>query len=243
MPRTRLLLAACLVVAVAVGCKKDKKDAAPVDVPAVGSGSGTAAGTAAVAATGSGSAGSAGSGSASMTGSDAGSATASLVISQQGVGPIQDLEQTTVDADEQQKRLEGLLAPLGLTISMEVMDMPGEIEREEGYFSAKKGDKEILQIFDAAVEVNPNITIHVVDPMFATTDGIKVGDKLSVLADKRKDLACTADSDAELGFLTCKSAAEPDIVFVLDATDYKGKSGKPIDLAKNADRALLEIVR
>ena len=64
-----------------------------------------------------------------------------------------------------------------------------------------------------------------------------------MLADKRKDLACTADGDEELGFLTCKSPAEPELVFVLVATDYKGKDGKPVDLKKNADRAILEIVR
>ncbi|HEY4056130.1 MAG TPA: hypothetical protein VGM39_05950, partial [Kofleriaceae bacterium] len=85
----------------------------------------------------------------------------------------------------------------------------------------------------------------VLDPMFATADGIKPGDAMSTLGDKRKDVTCTAKKDNRLGYLTCVSAAEPNLTFVAEATGYKGKAtkaGVPVELSSIADRKLLSIV-
>lgn len=211
----------CAATLAAVGCKKDS--ATPNEGSAVAA---TPATPPRVVA------------DAPATPADA-AASATFEISERGVGPITDLSLAGKDEGDEPERakLTGLLKPIGLTVGFEVMDMPGDVETEEGYFSAKKGDQEVLQIF----RTDP-VTIHVVDPMFATSDGLKVGDTGAVLAAKRKNIECRATIGDTLGDLTCRDPGEPHIVFVLAAKGVKA-SGKPLPVAKFADRGILQIVR
>jgi hypothetical protein len=159
-------------------------------------------------------------------------------LSSQGVGPLTDLMQGTRSDEDQAKLITDAVAPLGLTVEMAVMDLPGEVETEEGYFSVRRGNTEVLQIFRGD-EAAPKMTVHVVDPMFGTADGIEVGDTAGDLAAKRKDVACTVDAKNPLGLITCRSAADGGLTFVFDAQGYRGTR---FDLAANADRKIIEIV-
>lgn len=206
-----------LCAPLAVGCKKTSS---------AGSGSATASttGSATHAAT------------APADAAPAPAADTKLVISHKGVGPITDFKPAPGEGDEpEQQKLAGWLTPLGLEVGFDVMDTGNDTE--EGYFSAKKGEQEVLQVFRG----DP-IVVHVVDPMFKTTDGLAVGDTGAALSAKRPDIACDADPDNPLGALTCRSPGEPDVVFVLEGNGVK-KWKKPIDPKRFSARKILEIVR
>jgi hypothetical protein len=216
---SRLVVVVVVGICVAVvACKN--KEAAPAKrtpTPVEGSGSPTGSGSAATAPT---------------------PGPATTVVSSKGVGPITDLMQGARDDDAQRALLAKAVEPLGLTVEIAVIDLPGEIETEEGYFSVKKGDTEILQIFRGS-EASPKMTVHIVDPMFGTADAIKVGDTAGTLAAKRKDVACAVDAKSPIGLLTCRSATDGGVTFVLDAQGFRGTR---FDLAANADRKIVEIV-
>jgi hypothetical protein len=161
------------------------------------------------------------------------------VISEKGVGPITDLVQGDRDDDAELKLIADAVAPLGLTATSEVMDMPGEVEHEEGYFSVKKGDDEVLQIFRGDPE-DPSLKIHVIDPMFATADGAKVGSAIGMVDGDHKDMTCKVDPDSELGYITCTAPSAPKLTFVVDATKFKGKTFDP---HKDGERKVVVIVR
>lgn len=157
----------------------------------------------------------------------------SLVITEKGLGALAGMTSPDLAA------LTAAFAKHELTVGEEVMELPPNFEAEEAYISVKKGEREVLQIMGDG-------EVHAVDPMFATTDGIKPGDPASVLADKRQDVTCKATKNNRLGYLTCTSAAEPSITFALDAKNYKGKAsdeGTPVQLASLAKRKIVEIVR
>ncbi len=123
-----------------------------------------------------------------------------------------------------------------LKVSFEVMEYANE--REEGYYSAKKGADEVAQFFRTEAD---GVDVRVTGAMFATTEGVKPGDKLSVLIAKHTDLACDAVADSELGLLQCKSAGLPGLVFVLDAENYKGKQSGKLAIEKLVDRRIYMI--
>ena len=54
---------------------------------------------------------------------------------------------------------------------------------------------------------------------------------------------CTADKKSQIGLITCTSAAEPHLTFVVDADKYKGATKGPVDVSKIATRKIVEIVR
>jgi hypothetical protein len=115
----------------------------------------------------------------------------------------------------------------------------------DGYYSVKKGDTEVLQLLRPLKEAGP-LMVVAVDPLIATADGIKPGDKAAVLGEKRKDVTCTAQRHSPARTLLCTSAAEPSMVFVLDASGFKEKltdDPKPIALAKVAERKIIQIYR
>jgi hypothetical protein len=108
------------------------------------------------------------------------------------------------------------------TVSFEVMEYADE--HEEGYYSAKKGEVEVAQFFRLE---NDGVDVRVTGPMFATTEGVHPGDKLSAVIAKHPDVTCEANDRSELGMLQCTTAGVPGLVFVLNARTYKGKtSGK-----------------
>jgi len=119
-----------------------------------------------------------------------------------------------------------------LKVSFEVMEYADE--HEEGYYSAKKGEEEVAQFFRTETD---GVDVRVTGPMFATAEGIRPGDKLSVLIAKHADVACEA-TKSELGFLQCKSTGLPGLVFVLNAEKYKGKQSGKLALDKLADRPI-----
>lgn len=163
----------------------------------------------------------------------------STTISDAGVGPITDLVQGDRDDDAEQKLIADAVAPLGLTVSFEVMDMPGEVEHEEGYWSVKNGDTEVLQIF-RGTDVAPELSIHVVDPMFKTRTGDHVGSDIGMVNGDHKDMTCTVDPESELGYITCTAPSAPKLTYVVDAQKFKGKKFDPY---KDPTRKVVVIVR
>lgn len=124
----------------------------------------------------------------------------------------------------------------GFKVDFEVMEYADE--HEEGYYSVKKGEEEVAQFFRLE---NDAVDVRVMGPMFATAEGVRPGDKLSVLVAKHSDVACEAVDNSELGLLRCSSAGVPGLVFVLDAATYKGKRSGKIDAAKLAERPIFII--
>lgn len=235
----RLHVALLIAVAAVAGCKKNKdaKTEERVSPPPPAVDAATATATASGSATGSGSGSATGSGSASGSGSAA--AAPSTKITADGVGPITKLTQGDVDDEAEQKYLADAVAPLGLTVSFEVMDMPGEVEHEEGYWSVKKGDTEVLQIFRGN-DADPELSIHVIDPMFTTATGDHVGSDIGMVNGDHKDLKCVVDHDSELGLITCTAPSAPKLTYVVDAQKFKGKT---FDAYKDPTRKVVVIVR
>ena len=111
-------------------------------------------------------------------------------------------------------------------------------EREEGYFSVKRGETEVAQMFRRD---DDGLDVRVIDPVFPTADGIHAGDKAAVLFEKHPEVTCKGEPDSQLGMLQCRGAAG-DLLFVLDAENYKGKPKGKLSLQKLADRPIYMIV-
>jgi hypothetical protein len=82
--------------------------------------------------------------------------------------------------------------------------------------------------------------------MFTTIDGVKKGDKLQAVLDKRNDLQCTGRSYPLSNFLalTCKSPKEADIVYWLfftpqDKDKLFSEKGKSVEAHKIANREII----
>ena len=164
------------------------------------------------------------------------------LISQAGVGPIVQFEGVANDDEASMAELRRLLAGTGLEVQFEVMDLPGEVETEEGYYSLRAGGQEVAQV----MRTEPFMRVHVVSPRFHTRDGIKVGDDLPALLAKRTAAACQVRTAEPLGLITCRSPDEPDVVFVLEASCWKGEpppEGKPVDTHRLGPCKIVEIVR
>jgi len=123
-----------------------------------------------------------------------------------------------------------------LKVSFEVMEYADE--REEGYYGVKQGETEVAQLF--RTDPGDGVDVRVLDVMFPTADGIRVHDKASVLFAKHPEITCQAHPDSELGLLQCRGAAG-ELVYVLDATGYKGKRAGKLPMAKLADRPIFLI--
>lgn len=102
-------------------------------------------------------------------------------------------------------------------VSFEVMDIG---EREEGYYSVKRGETEVAQLVRAE---NGTLETRVLGA-FATDDGFTVGKTAADLFAKHPDAACAIHDDSALGSLQCETGG---FIYVLDGTNYKGpKKGK-----------------
>lgn len=141
----------------------------------------------------------------------------------------------------------------GLSVDFAVMDIGVSVETEEGYYSVKQGEREVLQLMRPWVPSSKphpkgQLQAHVVDPLFVTTDGVRVGDKVASLHARYKDLQCIARNYRYdfFGVITCKSSGAPSLVFVIDAEDYRGKvtdKGRAIGPASIGAREIVEIVQ
>jgi hypothetical protein len=114
-----------------------------------------------------------------------------------------------------------------VTVSFDVMDVPGEVETEEGYWSVKRGDKEIVQVLRASIGPDEGPAAVIVwTPEVPTVDGIKVGDTVATLQAKHADLAChgTTIASTVSADTACRSASEKHIAYFLDAETAKGQT-------------------
>lgn len=121
-----------------------------------------------------------------------------------------------------------------MSIEFAVKDIGDEVETEEGYFSVRLADREVLQLMRPA-EPGQLLSAEVVDPIFVTAAGIRVGDNVKKLGLVYRDLQCVARKSDAVGMLTCRSGKLPTYVFGIDATGYRGKSSnRGVAVAKRA---------
>jgi len=172
-----------------------------------------------------------------------------LAITPNGIGPLQRLAWSMQTEEETAAIIQSALAPLlpGITTSFAVMDVPGEIEREEGYWAVKRGDKELVQVLrDPGVD-KPNPAVMIVwSPDIPTADGTKVGDTVAAVLAKHPKLYCFNDPSEMIvqtvaADVTCHDKAEPGLLYVLDATKRKLARGV-LDPAKISDIPVIGIV-
>ncbi|MBP9086265.1 MAG: hypothetical protein KBG15_09100 [Kofleriaceae bacterium] len=131
-----------------------------------------------------------------------------------------------------------------MAIEFAVKDIGVEVETEEGYFSVRLADREVLQLMRPA-EPGQLLTAEVVDPVFVTATGIRVGDNVNKLASAYPGLQCVARKSDAVGLLSCRSGKSPALVFGIDATGYRGKSSnRGVALSKRsiAGRKIFVIV-
>jgi hypothetical protein len=154
------------------------------------------------------------------------------VITQDGIGKLQRFAWHAQDEQATAKLIAAALTPdiPGIEASFSVLDVPGEVEREEGYWSVKKQDKEIIQVlrtYDLPDKDAPAVIIAWSADV-ATADGVKVGDPLSRVLEKHPDLACKngAEMIAEVisADLTCTGGG---LMYLLDPNKQKVKGAKP----------------
>jgi hypothetical protein len=188
---------------------------------------------------GSGSALSAGSGSAvavvaadaavAVEPPDAPPAAAGLTLSAMGglstIGKLVPKEET-----ETIKVLEKKLGLAGIAVSNEVMDIAGEVEREEAYYSVKRGEEEVIQLLNTMAGAGGDGPLAVVvwTPEIPTADGIKVGDTFATLVAKHPDVKCKADSIAETvnADMLCRDPKEKQLGYLISPDKAKLKGGK-----------------
>lgn len=164
-------------------------------------------------------------------------------ISQRGVGPIIAFTGTFADDDGNIAALKELLGgpESGLDVAFGVIDIGDEVEAEEGYYSIRVRDEEIARV----MRTEP-VTVYAVSPRYRTRDNIRVGMKLADLAAARPSVTCTATERGQYGSLTCRTAEEPDVIFVFIAACFPGEypaKETPVEAAKLGACEILEIVR
>jgi hypothetical protein len=226
-----LLLVCCLV-----GCKgKDSNQA---------SGSATAGSGSAVVAAGSdsgsaiglamGSAGSAmGSGDGSAMGSASGSAAATptgpTMSAKGGLSTLGKMMEAG-DEDATAKSIEKKIGLPGVAASFDVMDIGGEVEREEGYISVKRGEKELVQLLRtmASADAAGPLAVVVWTDEVPTADGIKVGDTFATLVAKHPDVKCKSGAIAEIvsADILCRDPKEKELGYLFSPEKTKVKGGK-----------------
>jgi hypothetical protein len=176
---------------------------------------------------------------------DAAAAASKLALTHDGIGSLQRFAWSKQDENATAELIQKALAPAlpGIATKFDVIDVPGEVEREEGYWSVKRGDKELVQVLRTAND-GPAAMIAWT-PEILTADGTKVGDTVATLVAKHPALACAADprnliADTVAASATCSDKGEPGIVYVLDASKRKFTRG-PLAPGKLADIPLIAI--
>jgi hypothetical protein len=165
------------------------------------------------------------------------------VISRAGVGTLGKLEWWKLDNEEIFKRMRTGIPLPGATASFDVMELPFVEETEEGYFSMKRGEEELLQVLRTHDDKPASVVVW--SPEIPTSAGIRVGDKVDALIAKRPDVACTVDMFGTfIGmiavYIDCASPAEPEIRYFVDPGKQTFKNGK-IDTKKLTNLAIVGI--
>lgn len=195
-----------MIVLALVACNKDKPKAAPapVAVPA----------------------------DAAVDAASPDAAPSTPVISPNGIGKLQRLAWDKQDEEATATLIANALSPdlAGITVKFSVLDVPGEVEREEGYWAVKRGETEVIQVLRVSGEPNGPAAMIAWTADVATADGVKVGDPLSRVLAKHADLACTNDAenlivDTVQADLQCTTG--DGLVYLLDPNKQKIKGGKP----------------
>lgn len=170
---------------------------------------------------------------------------AKLVLTREGLGPLQGVDWSKHDGDGTVKVIQDALAPLmpGITTAFDVMDVPGEVEHEEGYLSVKRGEKELVMVLSDTVP-----TILVWTPEIPTDEGIKVGDTVATVLAKHPNLHCANDPGALIAEMVaadikCDDKDAPGMLYVLDPNKKKLKRGelKPSSVADVPIAAIVAI--
>jgi hypothetical protein len=195
-----------------IACKQDKPKPVPAPTP-------TPADAAAVAV-------------AIDAAPDAPPAPSTPMITQDGIGKLQRFAWHAQAEDETAKLIAAALTPdlPGIKAEFSVLDVPGEVEREEGYWSVTRKDKEIIQVlrtYDMPDKDAPAVMIAWSADV-VTADGVKVGDPLSRVLEKHPDLACKNGTEmiAEVvsADLTCTGGG---LLYLLDPNKKKVKGPAP----------------
>jgi hypothetical protein len=158
---------------------------------------------------------------------------ATIVLTRAGLGRLGKLEWWKFDNDELIERIAIATQSLGHSkVSFDVMELPFVDETEEGYFSIKRGEEELVQVLrtqDAKREQPAAVVIWT--PEVMTADGIHVGSKVEELVAKHPDLGCKVDMYGTfIGmiavYIACTSPAEPEITYFIEAGKQMSKNGK-----------------
>jgi len=226
-----------LLVAFGSACKKEKASSST-------SGSATAAGSGSLIATASGSGSEIAVADAAVP--DAPVATGPQ-ITRAGVGALRKFEWWKQDETATAALVDRALAGVAdAKACFEVMDVPGAVEREAGYFASRRGEREPVPVQRASSENGEAPAVVIVwTPEIPTDDGIRVGSKVSEVAAKHADLACTYERDGLIAdtvaaSLLCTSKAAPEIRYVISVEKTKLKDG-PVTLDKIANQPVVAI--
>jgi hypothetical protein len=171
----------------------------------------------------------------------------SLTLSRQGLGPLGRFEWWKQDEDATAKRIATALAALpGITVKFDVVDVPGEVEREEGYWSVRRKDDELVAVLRQSGDKGElPAAVIVWTAEIPTDDGSRVTDKLSAVLARHPDLACTFAPDGMVAEtiaapLQCHSAAAPELVYLVKPPKKDPKAGA-LDAKKLGDLAVAGI--
>ncbi|MGE0548248.1 MAG: hypothetical protein AB7O24_11200 [Kofleriaceae bacterium] len=113
---------------------------------------------------------------------------------------------------------------------------------EEHYIRVSRNGKEVASIVDRGF----GLAFQVFDPIFTTSDGVKKGDKLSAVLEKRPDVTCMGKSYPVSNWLalTCKSPKEPEIVYFMfytaqDKDKLFSEKGTAVAASRIANREIV----
>lgn len=165
------------------------------------------------------------------------------VISRGGVGTLGKLEWWKLENEELIARIQKAIPLNGATVGFDVMELPFHGEAEEGYFSIKRGEEELVQVLRTHDD-NPAAVV-VWTKEIPSADGIRVGDKMEALAAKRPDLKCTVDMmgtfvEMVAVYVACTSPKEPEITYFIHPGEQMFKNG-PIETKRLANLAIVGI--
>jgi len=220
---------------------------------ALGCEGGTTAGTG---STGSGATRSAASGSATRVASavagDAGLATMPLTISSKGLSTLGRYEWWKHDDQETLALLRQRIALPDVTVSIVTLevDREGYVKHTARYWSIKRGDKEIIQVFrdeGGAPEGPRPVKVVVLSADVPTDDGIKVGDKASTVFARHPDVRCRILVDATIAltitsYRACAGFPGGELVYVLSERGKKFAVG-PVEHAAVANLEIIALVQ
>lgn len=151
---------------------------------------------------------------------------AKLVLTRDGFGPLQRLAWDKQSENETAAVITNTLSSVlpGITTGLHFLPVPGKPDVKHGYWSVKRGDKEILQVLgkhpSGEGSISPAVLVLWI-PEITTVNGVKVGDTVGELMKHNPVLYCFKDPNEPINGLvpanvTCHDKREPGIVYILD---------------------------